>query len=188
MATGEVLSHERSQEGIDKIEELVRQAESLSDPKARQLTIDLLQAVLDFHAAGLERVMEIAAGAGSAGEAMIEQIAADDLTSSMLLLHDLHPDNLETRIDRAIHKLQPMFASLGAKLSLLGVEPGTVRLQFDSARTWSGTPVRASVENAIFQAAPEIGGVVIEGLRETPPADFVPVSDLLAGVTSGSRV
>jgi hypothetical protein len=54
-------------------------------------------------------------------------------------------------------------------------------LQFDSARTWPGTQVKASIENAIFQAAPEIGSVMIEGLKETPPANFIPLSDLLVG-------
>jgi hypothetical protein len=171
----------RSQEWIDKIEELVHRAESISDAKARGVAVDLLQAVLNFHAAGLERIIEIAAGSGPAGKAIIERIAMDDLTSSMLLLHDLHPDDLQTRIKRAVHKLQEVFISLGARLSLVAIEPGTLRLHFDSARTWSGTQVRASVENAIFQAAPEIGSVIIEGLKEAPPADFVPVSDLLAG-------
>lgn len=177
MASDEI----RSQEWIDKIEELVRRAESLPDPKARAVAVDLLQAVLDFHGAGLQRLMELAAGLGAAGEAFMAQVAADDLTSSLLLLHDLHPDDMETRIDRAVHKLQGVFTSLGARVSLLAIEPGTVRLHFDSERTWSGAPVRASVENAIFQAAPEIGSVVIEGLKETPDASFVPLSDLLIG-------
>lgn len=178
MANNEV----RSQEWIDKIEELVRRADSLSDPKARGVAVELLQAVLDFHAAGLERVMEIAVESGPVGEAILEKIALDDLASSMLLLHDLHPDDLETRIDRAIHKLQGVFSSLGAKLSLTAIENGTVRLHFDSARTWTGAPVKASVENAIFQAAPEIESVVIEGLKETPDPNFIPLSEILAGI------
>jgi hypothetical protein len=171
----------RSQEWIDKIEGLVRQAESFSDPNARRIAVELLQAVLEFHGAGLNRILEIIADAGPAAADILTRITADNLASSLLLLHDLHPDDLDTRINRAVEKLQEVFASLGAKLSLLAIEPGIVRLHFDSARTWSGTPVRASVENAIFQAAPEIETVVIEGLKETPPANFVPVSDLLAG-------
>ena len=189
MATDEVRFQNHSQEWIDKIEQLVHRAESLSDSNARGIAVDLLQAVLDFHAAGLERIIEIAAGSGAAGDAIIERIAADDLTSSMLLLHDLHPDDLETRINHAIHKLQDVFTSLGAGLSVLAIEPGTVRLHFDSARMWQGTGVRASVENAIFQAAPEIESVIIEGLKEAPPAGFVPLSDLLADPQiSGSRI
>ncbi|MFL6448170.1 MAG: NifU family protein [Bryobacteraceae bacterium] len=172
----------RTQQWIDRIEELVRRAESISDPTARGTAVDLLEAVLAFHAAGLERLMEIAASAGKDSSDIIEQIATDDLTSSMLLLHDLHPDDLDTRIHRAIERLQEMFASLGAKLSLVAIEETVVRLQFESSRTWAGTPVRDTIENAIFQAAPEIESVRIEGLKETPPANFVPVADLLAGL------
>jgi hypothetical protein len=148
--------------------------------------VDLLQAVLEFHAAALDRMLEITA---ESSEALLDRIAADDLVSSMLLLHDLHPDDLETRVHRAVDKLAEMFRSLGAKLSLVAIEPGTLRLQFDSPRSWTGAPVKASVENAIFQAAPEIEIVVIEGLKETPPVNFVSVSTLLASNGSnGSHV
>jgi hypothetical protein len=172
----------RSQEWVDKIEGLVREAQAIPDPKARTITIDLLRAVLDFHAAGLERMLDLVFESGPGGQAIVDHIAADDLTSSMLLLHDLHPDDLETRINRAVERLQEMFFSLGTKLSVLAIEPPTVRLHFESQRTWAGTPVKASVEKAIFQAAPEITTVIIEGLKETPPNGFVPVSDLLAGL------
>jgi hypothetical protein len=182
MANDEIRSQARSQDWIDKIEELVRRADSLSDSTARGVAVDLLQAVLDFHAAGLERMTEIALEAGPAGEAILEKIALDDLTGSMLLLHDLHPDDLQTRIDRAVHKLQGVFVSLGAKLTLTSIENGTVRLHFDSPRTWSGAPVKASVEKAIFQVAPEIKNVVIEGLKETPDPNFVPLSEILPGL------
>jgi hypothetical protein len=169
----------RSEEWIERIEELVRRAESLSDPIARGVAVDLLEAVLDFHAAGLERVMEIVALSPD-GEDLTAKVATDDLTSSILLLHNLHPDDLETRINRAVQKLHTMFSSLGATLSLAAIESDSVRLQFLSSRTWSGAPVRESVENTIFQAAPEITTVIIEGLKEAPLSNFVPVSDLLA--------
>jgi hypothetical protein len=176
----------RSQEWTDKIEILVQRAASISDVSARAVAMDLLRAVLEFHAAALNRMLEIAA---DSSDTLIERMAADELVSSMLLLHDLHPDALDTRIHRAVEKLDEMFRSLGAGLSLIGIEPATVRLQFESARTWTGAPVKASVENAIFQAAPEIETVVIEGLKETPPANFVPVSSLLAvNGTNGSHV
>jgi hypothetical protein len=176
----------RSQEWIDKIEALVHRAESLGDPAARAVAVDLLQAVLEFHAAALDRMLEITV---DSNEALLDRIAADELVSSMLLLHDLHPDDLETRVHRAVDKLAEMFLSLGAKLSFIAVEPGTLRLQFDSPRSWTGAPVKASVENAVFQAAPEIETVIIEGLKETPPANFVPVSNLLgSNGANGSHV
>lgn len=173
----------RSQEWIDKIETLVRRAELIADPVARAAAVDLLQAVLDFHAAALARMLEMTL---ESSEALLDRLAADELVSSMLLLHDLHPDDLETRVRRAVDRLSEMFRSLGAKLSLISIEPGTLRLQFDSSRAWTGAPVRASVENAIFQAAPEVETVIIDGLKETPPVDFVSVSTLLGA--NGSHV
>lgn len=157
---------------IEEIEKLVHRAESLSDPEARSVASGLLQAALEFHAAALERILEIA------GKETVSRIAADDLAASLLLLHDLHPDDLETRVNRAIGKLQGMFLSLGVSLSLAGIEAGSVRLCFESNRTWPAAAVRDSVENAIFQAAPEIESVTIEGIKESVPAGFVPLSEL----------
>ncbi|MBV8073157.1 MAG: hypothetical protein JO270_24875 [Acidobacteriaceae bacterium] len=179
MTNGEI----RSQEWLDRIEELVRRVQALGDPNARAAAVDLLQAVLAFHAAGLERFIEIAAACDAPDKSTIERAAQDDLTSSMLLLHGLHPDDLHTRITRALEKLQEVFGSLGARLSLLAVEEAVVRLRFDSARPWAGAPVRTTIENAIFQAAPEISSVILEGLKEPAPPGFVPVSDLI-----GSRI
>lgn len=168
-----------SQQWIDRIEELVHRAEGLEDPKCRTVAVDLLQAVLEFHASGLERMMEIAAASATAGDALIERIAADDLTSSMLLLHGLHPDDFDTRVNRAVTKLEEVFASLGATVSLISTDGGTVRLRFESSRSWAGA--KATIEKAIYQAAPEITGVIVEGFKEPVPVDFVPVSNLLSG-------
>ncbi len=168
-----------SQQWIDKIEELVHRAESLVDPKCRSIAVDLLQAVLEFHAAGLERMMEIAAASGAPGDAILERIAADDLTSSVLLLHGLHPDDFETRVNRAVARLEESFGSRGASVSLISIDDGAVRLRFESGRAWAGA--KATIEKAIYQAAPEITSVIVEGFKEPVPVDFVPVSNLLSG-------
>jgi hypothetical protein len=173
----------RSQEWIDHIEELVRRAESISDPAARAVTIELLRSVLDLHGAAIERILDIVFESGPAGESIIQHIANDELASSVLLLHDLHPDEVEIRVRRAVEKLQDMFSSLGAELSLISIEAATVRLRFESQRTWSGSPVKASIEKAIAQAAPEITNIEIEGLKEPVAPGFVPVSELLAGLS-----
>jgi hypothetical protein len=177
------MAHEEvgSQQWIDRIEELVHRAESVEDPKLRGIAVDLLQAVLNFHAAALERMMEIAAASAPDGEAIIDRIAADDLVSSVLLLHGLHPDDLETRVNRAVEKLQRLFGSRGASISLLAIEEDVVRLRFDTDRVWSGAPVKASIEAAVYQAAPEIMNVIVEGFRDPPMPDFVPLANLRAG-------
>lgn len=171
-----------SQQWIDKIEELVRRAENIADPKCKGVAVDLLQAVLEFHAAGLERIMELVAAAGPPVDALIERIVADDLVSSVLLLHGLHPDDFETRVNRAVAKLNESFGSRGASVRLLSMEDGAVHVRFESGRAWAGA--KASIETAIYQAAPESTSVIVEGFKEPVPIDFVPVSNLL----NGSRV
>lgn len=167
-----------SQQWIDRIEELVHRAEGAGDAESRRITVELLRAVLEFHAAGLERIIEIAAASGAAGEAILKRIGDDDLTSSVLLLHGLHPDDLETRVNRAVAKLEEMFGSRGASISLVSMEDGVVRLRFESGRAWAGAKV--TIEKAIYQAAPEITSVIVEGFKEPVPVDFVPVSTLLS--------
>lgn len=176
------MRHEEigSQQWIDRIEKLVHRAESIDDPKTRNIAVSLLRAVLNFHAAGLERILELIAS-GSAGEEIIERMAADDLVSSVLLLHGIHPDDLITRVHRAVEKLQSVFGSQGGGVSLIAIEGEVVRVRFDAARAWSGAPVKTSIEAAIYQAAPEITSVIVEGFQDAPVPNFVPLSDLLAG-------
>lgn len=178
------MAHEEvgSQEWIDRIEELVHRAESIDDPKIRTIAVDLLRAVLNFHAAGLERILDLAAVSDSAGKDLIQRLAADDLVSSVLLLHGIHPDDLETRVHRAVDKLQGVFGSQGGGVSLVAIESDTVRLRFETARAWSGAPVKASIEAAIYQAAPEIASVIVDGFQNPPEPNFVPLSQLMAGV------
>lgn len=176
------MAHEevRSREWVDRIDELVRETEALPDPRAKHIAVELARAIMDLHAAALERMLELAE-AGSPDGKFLTSIAADDVTSSVLLLHGLHPDDFATRVNRAVEKLQLRFNPQGGKVSVLGTDGGVVRLRFESSRGWSGTPVRTIIEDAIHDLAPEAEGVVIEGVRDEQSPGFVPISNLLAG-------
>jgi hypothetical protein len=177
MPSEEILSRDR----IKRIEELILRAEALPDLAAKSLLIELLQSVMELHAAGIDRMLEIVAAAGPAGERIVELMAADRVSSSVLLLHGLHPDDLQTRVGRAVEKLRLRFGPRGGTLSLVGFEDGVVHLRYESASQRSVDPEKETIEDALYEAAPEVEGVVIEGLRKPPVAGFVPVADLLAG-------
>ena len=53
---------------IQRIGEIVEQLESTADPNARALAKDLLESLMAFHGAALERILEIASEAGGEGE------------------------------------------------------------------------------------------------------------------------
>ena len=80
---------------MEKIEGLIRKIENLPDPAARASALALVQALMEFHGAGLDRMMEMIAEAGESGYAVFDKFATDDLVGSMLLLYGLHPLPLE---------------------------------------------------------------------------------------------
>ena len=74
---------------------------------------------MDFHADGLERMMQMVSEADSSG-AVQQALGSDDLVGGILLLHDLHPLDLEARVPRALD--QPEFQSRGSGCELISVE------------------------------------------------------------------
>jgi len=82
---------------MEQIEGLLRKIESLPDAEARDTTIALVQALMEFHGAGLDRMMEIIAESGPGGYSLFDDFAANDLVGSLLLLYGLHPQPIETR-------------------------------------------------------------------------------------------
>jgi hypothetical protein len=154
---------------VDFIEELVERVRALPDPQARNLALDLVQAVMDLHAAGLERIMKVVSETDPAG-AMEAALVSDDLVSNILLLHDLHPLELEKRVLHALNR--PEFRARGARVELVSANGGIVRLRIEG-----GPALRTAVENAVSNAAPDAASIVIEG---APAANFVPLEQLLA--------
>ncbi len=168
---------ERSNESIARIGELVRKTESLLDPAARAVAIDLVQAVMDLHASALERILELAARESPSGN-LTGAMSSDDLVSGILVLHGLHPDDLETRVRRTLQKLRVYFDSRGAGIELIGFKGEALQLRFVGSRPGAGTAAKQLIEDAIYEAAPEIATLTIEGIEERQDAGFVPLSAL----------
>ena len=150
-----------------RIDELVHQLDEMPDQKNRETARALMGAILELQGAGLERMMDIVFETGDAGKAAIRKFAADELISSLLLLHDLHPDDLETRVQRALWKAH-------ANAELVSVFEGTVRLRL----TGSGCGLRDSVEALVRDAAPDLVALVIDEAMQAPSNDFVPIASL----------
>ncbi len=155
-----------------RIEELIAQVRALPDPHARSLALDLVQAVMDFHAEALERIMAVTSEADSSG-AVISALGSDDLAGGILLLHGLHPLDLEARVRRALD--EPAFHARGAAVNLISVEDGIVRVRLEG-----GPGLKNAVETALSAAAPDAASIVIEGAGGMGAANFVPLEQLLA--------
>ena len=84
-------------------------------------------------------------------------------------MHGLHPDDVGTRVARALDGVRPYLGSHGGDVELVGLtDDGRVRLRMlgscDGCPSSSVT-LTLAVETAIRDAAPEVSGIDVE---ETP--------------------
>lgn len=124
---------------IGRIESLLERAE----PPA----VELAQALLDLYGEGLTRIM------AAADDDLAARLAADDVVAHLLLLHDLHPIDVRTRVEDALR---------GTTAEVIAVEGDLVRLRLPDDDGSSADAVRRAVRDA----APEVEQVEI--VRSAP--------------------
>lgn len=162
------------QERIGRIEGLIHKLDSIADPALRSDVRELLAAVMELQGAGFGRILEIAANSGEAAPAIMDAMGDDPLVGCLLVLHNLHPHDLETRVNRAIGKLRPLLRSRDAHLESIRVAEGGVRVKLVGDASGD---LESTVREALLEAAPDASEVIIETTRK--PAGFVPLSSLL---------
>ena len=154
---------------------------SLGDPQLRAKAEEALVSLLmEMYGSGLaclmlEIVDEVAAAPRT--RYFWPACGADKQVSGILLLHGLHPVELETRVERALDSVRPYLGSHGGDVKLVGIERGVVRLRLEgSCNGCSGSTVtmKLAVEEAIEEAAPDIAGIEVEGM---PPPPASPARD-----------
>ncbi len=154
-----------------RIEALIEEVSEFSDPHARDIAEELVQALLDLYGEGLARILELTVEAGAPGYKIIESLAGDDLVGSLLLLHELHPRDIETRVVEALDEVRPYLKSHGGNVELVSVEDGVARLRLEGS--CHGCPsstmtLKLTIEEAIFKAAPDLDRLEVEGVTEPP--------------------
>jgi len=170
-------------EDIQRIGGLVQEIESIADPAIRASTKDLVQSLMDLHGAALEKALEIVADAAD-GMSIIDRLGRDSLVSSVLILYGLHPEDIETRVVRAVDRVRPQLRKQGCEVEMLGVVDGAIRLRVETGSHTCGSTaktLRATLEGAMYDAAPDLASVVIEGFEEKPASGFVALDKLMAG-------
>lgn len=163
------------QQSLEKIEALVRVIESSADSNIRASAIELMQALMDLNSAGLERMMEITFDSGDQGGEIIDSFARDDMVSNLLLLYGLHPLDMESRVLQALDKVRPYLRSHGGDVELLSITDGAVRLALQGSCDGcasSAMTLKLAIEEAIYEAAPDIIALEVEGVvtQSTEPA------------------
>jgi Fe-S cluster biogenesis protein NfuA/nitrite reductase/ring-hydroxylating ferredoxin subunit len=151
---------------------------------ARERAEDLVREVTDLYGSGLERMLEILDERGKLDDGTLAALTSDDLVSSLLVIHGLHPQSMEARVAAALDSVRPYLGSHGGDVELMDISPeGVVRLKL--LGTCQGCPsssvtLKFAVEEAIESAAPEVTAIeVVEQEKQAATPALIPVDALL---------
>ncbi|MDT4920142.1 MAG: hypothetical protein QOI15_1044 [Pseudonocardiales bacterium] len=149
----------------ERIEALL-DASAAGGAVARERAEDLVRLVADLYGSGLERLLDLFHSHGHLDDEMLAALAGDEMLAGLLLVHGLHPYDLQTRVENALASVRPYLGSHGGDVELLGVgDDGVVRLRLLGSCNGcasSSVTLKLAVEGAIESAAPEVSSIEVE--------------------------
>jgi Fe-S cluster biogenesis protein NfuA len=154
-----------------RVEYLLDALRAGAAPDPGPVAEELVRLLVGLYGDGLGRIVAALADEGAAGAAVLDRLTADPLVESLLLLHDLHPLDVDARVQRALDRVRPYLGSHAGGVRYLGVHDGVARLRLEGS--CHGCPsstvtVQLAIQGAVQDAAPEVTDVVVEGMM--PPA------------------
>jgi Fe-S cluster biogenesis protein NfuA len=148
-----VRGADATQVAADRIDRLLAEL-SAADPRAAAAAEELTRCLVQLYGAGLARIVDIA------GAERTAELCADPLVENLLLVHDLHPLDADTRIRRALR-------GCPGELEYRGIDAaGVVRLGLAGGGCGSARRVAVDrIEAIVRQAAPEVAGIEVDTPR-----------------------
>src|SRR5262249_30146290 len=88
-----------ARQAAERVEELLAQLRGSPDPTAGPIAEELVGCLVRLYGAGLARIVAMLGREGG------RDLCADPLVESLLLVHDLHPLDADSRIRRAVDRM-----------------------------------------------------------------------------------
>ena len=170
------------QQQVQQLGKLIAELEDMPDSPLKVATGELVHLLMEVHSAGIEQMMEIVFASSASGQQTIDKLGNDPIVRSLLLLYSLHPEDLETRVQKSLGALRPRLRKLNYGIELLQIEEGgAVRVQVESSGHACGSTtenVRSMVEEGVYEYAPDVTSLAISGLEGQPSSGFVSLESL----------
>lgn len=172
----------------ERVEQLLGEIHGSAGPGTWQRVEELMQRLVELYGAGLERVLRHASATAAHPGELQGKLCSDELVSSLLILHGLHPIPTEGRVRSALEEVQPYLRSHSGGVEFLGLsDAGVVKLRLvgtcGGCRSSAAT-IENLVRRAIEDVAPEVTGIEVESAEEKE-AHAAPVVQL--GVDPAGR-
>ncbi len=174
----------------ERVEKLLAELRAHGGPQVAATAEELVGCLVELYGAGLAEIVRILGEDGEAGARLLDALAADPLVESLLLLHDLHPVEIGTRVERALEAVMPRLGPHAGHAEFLGVDDqGVIRLRLERGGHGCNSSAGAyttAIEQAVAEAAPEAAGVDIEVVEVPAELPLLQIGRRPAG-TRGSR-
>jgi Fe-S cluster biogenesis protein NfuA/nitrite reductase/ring-hydroxylating ferredoxin subunit len=166
----------------DRIEELLGGLPAGRDTERAE---ELVRLLVEMYGDALGRVVGLLR---ERQPGLLAELASDELLESLLLVHELHPLDVDARIQRALDRVRPYLGSHAGGVEYLGVDgQGVAQLRLEG--NCHGCPsstqtVKTAIEGALLDAAPEITAVEVAGVS-APPEPAPPLLTIGAAPPAG---
>jgi len=157
---------------LDEMERLLQELEGARDAATREKARAVVRALLDVHGAGLARIRDALVAKGKAGWEVLAECARDPLVGSLLVLHGLHPEPLEARVQAGLGRVETFLKLNRSTVQVLSLGREAVRLRIvadPAGMKTSPEKLRGAVEQALLEAAPDAPALHIEVLQREAP-------------------
>jgi Fe-S cluster biogenesis protein NfuA len=137
---------------------------------------ELAGALMELYGEGLERIM------AAVDDETRARLAGDGVVASLLLMHGLYPVPLEDRVREALDTVRPYMESHGGSVELLSVADGVATIRLDghcSGCAASSSTLELGIRRALETTAPDLQGLVVEGVLAEPTHAAPPGAILL---------
>ena len=155
------------EEMVARLNLLVEELEQYTDTEVRDKALDLVQIILKLYGESLRRIMA-SFDAEPQRDQILGRMANDEVIRSILLIHGLMPVSLYDRVATKLNELRPYLVSQGCDVELLGIDDARARIRL--MRSGKGAPpiavLKADIEKALSEVAPDLAGIEIDGFSE----------------------
>ncbi|MGW4387630.1 hypothetical protein [Streptomyces sp. NPDC004685] len=164
-----------AEEAGRRVEEIIDHLTAEGDSEAAGAAEELVRVLMDYYGAGLARMVSLLEAPRAKGDPFAA-LLDDALVASLLVLHDLHPEDTSTRIARALGSVP------SHPVEFLSFDEATGTLHLRSAESSgcgcasTAAAGRQEVEAALSCFAPEVTTVEIEGAESSQEPPLLQIS------------
>jgi hypothetical protein len=177
-----VDSEKEFQEKMRQLDTLFGELDQVPGGGSKVAARELVQLLMEVHRTGLERIMELVFESGTEGGAITDRFGQDPIVRNLLLLYSLHPDDLETRVVRALDSVRARLRKFDSRVELVSLHDGAVQVRLHTSGHARGSTIkdlRSIVEAGIYDLAPDLTSLTILAPEEESSSGFVPLQSLL---------